>query len=202
MTSKPSTHTRMASSLIVRSVYVPGAKVTVPEASRDQWARGTPASVGRYHSKSSLGRPRGDAPGSAALNGVSKTRAVSVQLKNLVFQSMAGSKRPYENRYSAPTPRFTPRGDTVEEPRYSSVISQSPTMMAEPSRRARSDRGTRPGGGLTPWAAIVSSLITFPVVSNPSVSTPNQRLLVTAKPLVFRARTATRFPTNRLLSTA
>src|SRR5881394_4062836 len=127
MTSKPSTHTRMASSLIVRSVYVPGAKVTVPEASRDQWARGTPASVGRYHSKSSLGRPRGDAPGSAALNGVSKTRAVSVQLKNLVFQSMAGSKRPYENRYSAPTPRFTPRGDTVEEPRYSSVISQSPT---------------------------------------------------------------------------
>jgi hypothetical protein len=49
MTSAPSTHTRMPSSLIVRSVYVPGCSCTVVVATTANLVSGTPAIVGRYH---------------------------------------------------------------------------------------------------------------------------------------------------------
>ena len=48
-TSRPSTQTRTPSSLIVRSVYLPGASVTVPVASMANRSCGMPGIVGRYH---------------------------------------------------------------------------------------------------------------------------------------------------------
>src|SRR6266571_94934 len=132
MTSALSIHTRTPSSLRVRSVYSPGARSTLPVASSAKNSRGTSARGARYPSKSRRGAFK-DRIGVAVLNAAGdagsfrRLRVLSLHLKNRTLQSIGSSKREYEKRYGLPAVRRSPRGETVAEPTYSSVRSQSPT---------------------------------------------------------------------------